>query len=89
MNKFDVKKLFWQLVNMIENCCDSITKEESGNVIERGMMLSNDYSIMYVLNDGAIRLYDNEHSIIAEYTEESEELLMLKDLFEYLTADEA
>ncbi|HOA81263.1 MAG TPA: hypothetical protein PKK61_09415 [Defluviitaleaceae bacterium] len=84
MNKNEVKKLFWNLVNGIEFCCDTITKNSSGVVVERGMALENDYSAMYVLDEGSIKIYDNHHNVIAEFTEDSEILYILKDLFEVL-----
>ena len=62
MNKNEVKKLFWNLVNGIEFCCDTITENSAGVVVERGMALENDYSAMYVLDEGSIRIYDNHHN---------------------------
>lgn len=84
MNKNEVKKLFWNLVNGIEFCWDTITENSAGVVVERGMTLENDYSAMYVLDEGSIKIYDNHHNVIAEFTEESEILYILKDLFEVL-----
>jgi hypothetical protein len=40
--------------------------------------------VKYVLDEGSIRIYDNHHNVIAEFTEDSEILYILKDLFEVL-----
>ncbi|WP_279230412.1 hypothetical protein [Clostridium thermarum] len=37
MNKNEVKKLFWKFVDGIEFCCDTITKNSAGVVVEKGM----------------------------------------------------
>jgi len=84
VDKIEVKKLFWKIVNVIEGCSDTIIKNGSGVITERGMTIENDYSIMFGLDDGVIRIYDNEHFPIAAFTEENEVLLILKDLFEEL-----
>ncbi|AJD30895.1 hypothetical protein FDE98_16695 [Clostridium sporogenes] len=84
MNKVEIKKLFWKLVDGIEYCSDTVVENEVGVIVERGMMLSNDYSIMFGLDDGAIRIYNKEHSSLIAFTEESEILFILKELFESL-----
>ena len=58
MNKFEVKKLFWKVVDTIEGCSDTQVSNEAGVVVERGMTIENDYSIMFGLDDGVIRVYD-------------------------------
>ncbi|BAQ14711.1 hypothetical protein CBB2_2601 [Clostridium botulinum] len=83
MNKVEIKKLFWKLVDGIEYCCDTTVENSAGVVVERGMQLSNDYSIMFGLDDGVIRIYKEQSPLIA-FTEESEILLILKELFESL-----
>ncbi|WP_045517770.1 hypothetical protein [Clostridium sporogenes] len=84
MNKVEIKKLFWKLVDGIEYCCDTTVENSAGVVVERGMQLSNDYSIMFGLDDGVIRIYNKEHSPLIAFTEESEILFILKELFESL-----
>lgn len=82
MNKHEVKKLFWKIVNYVHDCSDTTIENKEGVVTERGMSLSGDYSIMFGLDDGILRLYNSQNEIIAEYTEDSEALVILKDLFE-------
>lgn len=84
MNKNEVKKLFWNIVNQIEDCCDIITQNDQGVVIEKGMGLSNNCSITFGLDDGVLRIYNAKYSPVASFTEEDETLIILKDLFEYL-----
>lgn len=84
MNKVEIKKLFWKIVSNIEDCADIITKTDTGVIEETGMSICDDYSIMFGLNDGVIRIYNKEHFPIAAFTEESETLLILKELFELL-----
>lgn len=84
MNKIEVKKLFWKLVDEIEYCSDAVVENEVGVVVERGMLLSNDYSIMFGLDDGVVRIYNKEHFPLIAFTEESEVLLIMKELFESL-----
>ena len=84
MDKIEVKKLFWKLVNAVEENSDTVIKNKAGVVTERGIMISNDYSVMFGLDDGTIRVYNNEEFPIAAFTEESEILLILKELFEEL-----
>lgn len=84
MNKLEIKKLFWKIVDEIEYCSDTVIENQAGVVVERGMMLSNDYSIMFCLDDGVIRIYNKEHFPLIAFTEESEVLLILKELFETL-----
>ncbi|KYH35871.1 hypothetical protein CLTEP_02640 [Clostridium tepidiprofundi DSM 19306] len=83
MNKFEVKKLFWKLADGIVACGDTVTQNKAGVVVERGIALS-DYYVMFGLDDGVIRIYNSEYLPIAAYTEESEELVVLKELFEDL-----
>lgn len=84
MNKVEIKKLFWKLVDGIEYCSDTVIENKEGIVVERGMMLSNDYSIMFGLDDGVIRVYNKEQSPLIAFTEENEILFILKELFESL-----
>lgn len=84
MNKNEVKKLFWKFVDGIEFCCDTITKNSAGVVVEKGMALENGYSAMYALDEGAIKIYNKDNIVIATFTEEDETLYVLKDLFESL-----
>ncbi|KIN82151.1 hypothetical protein [Clostridium botulinum] len=84
MNKVEIKKLFWKIVNGIEEVSDTVVKNKAGVVVERGMILSNDYSIMFGLDDGVIRIYNKEHFPLIAFTEESEILFILKELFESL-----
>lgn len=82
MNKYEIKKLFWKIVNQVEGCSDCIIKNATGVVIERGMLLSNDYSIMFGLDDGVLRIYDDSQNQIMSFTDESYELIVLKELFD-------
>lgn len=84
MNKIEIKKLFWKIVDQIEGCGDTVVKNDKGVVTERGMLLSNDYSVMFGLDDGVIRIYNSEYFPLIAFTEESEVLPLLKELFESL-----
>lgn len=88
MNKNEIKKFFWKVVSSLEDCTDTVTKNNAGVVVETGMSINDDYSVMYGLDDGVIRIYNKEYFPIADYTEESEELLILKELFECLLEEE-
>lgn len=88
MNKNEIKKFFWKIVNEIEEVSDTVVKNEAEVVVERGMQLSNGYSIMYGLDDGVIRIYNKEHFPISAFTEESETLLILKEVFELLEEEQ-
>ena len=83
MNKLEVKKLFWELVNKIEDCSDATVRNDAG-VVERGIELPNGYSVMFGLDDGVVRIYDDKQFPINAFNEENETLLVLKELFEYL-----
>ena len=83
MNKLEVKKLFWKIVNEIEEVSDTVVKNEAGVIVERGMMLSDDYSVMFGLDDGVIRIY-KEHCPLLTFTDESELLMVFKELFDSL-----
>lgn len=84
MNKVEIKKFFWNLVKNIEDCSDTITKSDTGVIEEVGMTICDDYTVMFGLDDGVIRIYNKEHFPLAAFTEESETLLILKELFECL-----
>jgi hypothetical protein len=84
MNKIEVKRLFWEIVNTIEGCSDSIVKNAAGVVTERGMQLSNGYSVMFGQDYGVIRIYNEEYFPLIAFTEENELLIILKELFEQL-----
>lgn len=75
------KKLFWEIVNHIEGCSDCIIKNHQGVVIERGMLLENGYSILFGLDDGVIRIYDNKQNVIFDFNENNTFLKILKDIF--------
>lgn len=78
------KKLFWEIVNQIEGCSDCIVKNHQGVITERGMLLDNDYSILFGLDDGAIRIYDNKQNVIFSFDENNAFLKILKDIFDNL-----
>ncbi|KHD35180.1 hypothetical protein NL50_14905 [Clostridium acetobutylicum] len=78
----NTKKIFWRLVNELEVVSDTIVKNEQGVVIEEGMMLSNDYSIMYVLDKGTIKIYNSDNKSLLEFDEDSLLLEALGELFE-------
>ena len=82
MNKNEVKKRFWKIVNEVEGCSDCIIKNATGVVIERGMLFSNGYSVLFGLDDGVLRVYDDAHNPIMSFTENSVELVILKELFD-------
>lgn len=82
MKKVEVKKLFWTLVNSLHDISDTTVQNEAGVITERGMTLSNGYYVLFGLDDGIIRFYNNEHKVILELNEENELLLVIKDLCE-------
>lgn len=84
MKSLKIKKLFWKIVNDIEECSDSRIENTAGVVTERGMQLLSGCTIMYGLDDGVVRIYSKENIPLISFTEESEELLALKELFEIL-----
>ena len=72
------KKLFWKMVDYIEGCSDCIIKNHQGVVTERGMLLDDDYSILYGLDDGVIRIYDNNENVVFAFNENNAFLLTFK-----------
>ena len=72
------KKLFWKMVDYIEGCSDFIIKNHQGVVTERGMLLDDDYSILYGLDDGVIRIYDNNENVVFGFKENNAFLLTFK-----------
>ena len=72
------KKLFWKMVDYIEGCSDCIIKNHHGVVTERGMLLDDDYSILYGLDDGVIRIYDNNENVVFAFNENNAFLLTFK-----------
>lgn len=72
------KKLFWKMVDYIERCSDCIIKNHQGVVTERGMLLDDDYSILYGLDDGVIRIYDNNENVVFAFNENNAFLLTFK-----------
>lgn len=75
------KKLFWKMVQHIEGCSDCYVRNNQGVITERGMLLSNDYSAYFGLDDGVIRIYDNKHSVLLAFDENSPFLITLNELF--------
>lgn len=84
MNKTNTKKTFWKVVNEIEYVSDTVIKNNKDVVTERGMQLSNGCSVMFGLDDGVLRFYDKDNVSLIEFTEKSEGLLLIKELFENL-----
>lgn len=84
MNKMQIKKLFWKISNEIEGVSDTIIKNDKGVVTERGMQLSNGYSAMFGLDTGVLNIYNKEHISLMHFTEDSEALFIIKELFESL-----
>ena len=82
MNDLQVKKLYWKVINAIEECIDTTITNDEGIITERGMMLSDDYSAMYNLNDGSLTIYDNYCVPLISFTEKSKNLIFIKELFE-------
>jgi len=84
MNKIDTKKIFWKVVHAIRDVRDTVIKNDKDVVTERGMQLSNGGSVMFGLEDGVLRFYDKDNLSLIEFTEKSEGLLLIKELFENL-----
>jgi hypothetical protein len=84
INETETKELFWKIVKNIESCSDCYTKNSSGVITERGMLLSSDASVMYRYNDSSIIVYNEKCELLLAFTEESESLFILKDMFENL-----
>lgn len=84
MNKNEIKKLFWKIVNQVDGCSDCRVDDGEGNAVERGMLLSNNYCVLFGLEDGILRIYDDNHNELMRFTDESYELIALKELFEIL-----
>ncbi|MEG2018472.1 MAG: hypothetical protein RR128_08445 [Clostridium sp.] len=49
MKSIDIKKLFWKIVNVVYDCSDTWVVNTKGAVTEKGMNLSNGYSVLYGL----------------------------------------
>lgn len=75
------RKLFWEMVRHIEGCSDCYIKNDQGVIIERGMLLKGDYSICFGLDDGVIRIYDDDHKVLFAFDENSSFLLALNEVF--------
>ena len=84
MNKTNTKKTFWKVVNEIEYVSDTVIKNDKDGVIESGMQLSDGCSVMFGLEDGVLRFYNKDNLSVIEFTEKSEGLLLIKELFENL-----
>ena len=81
-NQIETKKLFWKMVEAIENTSDTTTKDVNGRTLERGITLDQG-AIMFSLEDGLIRFYPAYLKMATwAICEDSTELLMLKELFE-------
>lgn len=83
MNRQEVEnnKLFWKMVNYIESCSDKVVENHQGVAIERGKVLNYDYSILFGLDDGVVRIYDDKERVIATFDENNKYLSILKDIF--------
>lgn len=84
INETETKELFWKIAKNIESCSDCYTKNSVGVITERGMLLSSGGSVMYGYDDGVIRVYNEKCEPLLAFTEESEALFILKDMFESL-----
>ncbi|MHC1681346.1 MAG: BC1881 family protein [Clostridiaceae bacterium] len=86
MNKkqIEIKRLFWKMVEVTESCSDTAIRNEKSEIIERGMTLANG-SVMFGVNDGTLNVYvESCDDPVMVFTENSQDLLILKDLFEEL-----
>ena len=82
MNKqLENKKLFRKMVQHIEGCSDCYVRNHQGVIIERGMLLKDDYGAYFGLDDGAIRIYDNKHNVLLAFDENSPFLTALNEVF--------
>jgi hypothetical protein len=80
-DKLAVKGLFCEIADVIEDCSDCVLQNEVGYILERGKMLSNGYSIMFNLYDRSLKLYNAENETLLSFTDKSEMLLPLKEMF--------
>ncbi|QOR34415.1 hypothetical protein IMX26_13060 [Clostridium sp. 'deep sea'] len=82
MTRLKAKQVFWKIVHYIEDCSDTNFKNKAEVITDKGMTTSSGGCIMFGLDDGVIRIYDNKNFPIAAFTEDSETLLVLKEIFE-------
>lgn len=87
MNKVQIKKLFWKIANAIDGCSDIVIKNNDGIITEKGMQLSNGYSVMLGVDDGIIRIYNESGFPLIAFTEENEVLIPLVELLEILKGE--
>lgn len=83
----ETKKIFWKLVNALEGVSDTIVKNEQGVVIEKGMKINSDYSIMYVLDKGTIKVCSFHNESLLEFDGNSPIFEALSELFEQIYLD--
>ncbi|WP_282804675.1 hypothetical protein [Clostridium tetani] len=79
MNKNEMKRKFYKVVDTIDNCCDTIIYNEHGVTIEKGLMLKDDYFITYGLEDNLIKLYAGDKELL-QFNDESPILSMFEEV---------
>ncbi|MHC1684922.1 MAG: hypothetical protein AB6733_18605 [Clostridiaceae bacterium] len=84
-NQIETKRLFWKMVEVTESCSDTAIRNEKCEIIERGMTLANG-SVMFGVNDGTLNVYvESCDEPVMVFTENSQDLLILRDIFEELS----
>ena len=87
MNKkqIEIKRLFWKMVEVTESCSDTAIRNEKSEIVERGMTLANG-NVMFGVNDGTLNVYvESCDEPVMVFTENSQDLLILRDIFEKLS----
>lgn len=86
MKKCEIKKTFYKLVDILENCCDTTVKNKYGVITEKGMMLTENHFITYDLDSNLIRFYVDDEEVL-EIDDESPIILMFKDVISLIYED--
>lgn len=81
-NKFENKKLFWKIVNIITENKDLWLKNKDGEITEEGMILPSGASITYESKQGVLWIYNNKMDPVCRVTENNPILVILKELLE-------
>lgn len=82
MDKFEGKRLFWKVADTLIENGDTTLSDDALEVVERGILLSNGYCILYNYKKGIIKIYDREMCLVLGVQEKDAELLLsLKEMF--------
>ena len=84
INNFEIKKLFWKIVNIITENKDLWIKNKDGEIEEEGMVFPCGSSATFGLKTGNITIYDENMNIVFIYDENSPLIFLVKELLEQM-----